>query len=83
MARQTAAQSASLPTGDSGAVAWDPLEGKLPVFQSSVVRQVMREGAQVQAQALLGEDAEVEAPLFDNGLVPSADGMFWSVPSLH
>jgi len=40
----------------------------------------MREAAQVQAQALLGKDMEAEAPLFNNGLVPSADGLFWAVP---
>jgi hypothetical protein len=63
---------------------WDELiankeQGILPLFKSSVVRPVMRKGAQVQARALLGEDAEAEAPLFVNGLVPSADGLFWSV----
>ena len=52
----------------------------LPLFKSSIVRQAMREGAQVQTRALLGEDTGAEAPLFDNGLVPSADGMFWGVP---
>jgi halogenation protein CepH len=50
----------------------------LPLFKSSVVRQAMREGSQVQARAVLGEDAEAELPLFDGGLVCSADGMFWS-----
>lgn len=49
----------------------------VPLFRSSVVREVMREGGQVQMGALLGEDAERETPLFDGGLVPSRDGMFW------
>ncbi len=40
----------------------------------------MLEGAQVQSLAILGEDAESGVPLFDNGLVPPADGMFWSTP---
>jgi FAD-dependent halogenase len=52
----------------------------VPLFKSAVVRQAMQEGTQVQMRALLGEDAEAEAPLFENGLVPSGDGFFWSVP---
>jgi halogenation protein CepH len=52
----------------------------LPLFKSSIVREAMLEGAQVQSLAILGEDAESESPLFGNGLIPSPDGMFWSVP---
>jgi FAD-dependent halogenase len=52
----------------------------LPLFRSSVVRQAMREGGQVQSLAILGEDSGVEAPLFEGGLVPSSDGLFWVVP---
>jgi FAD-dependent halogenase len=52
----------------------------LPLFKSDVIRQAMKEGTQVQARALLGEGAEAENPLFENGLVPSGDGYFWSVP---
>jgi FAD-dependent halogenase len=56
-------------------------EGSMvPLFKSSVVKQAMKEGAQVQTHALLGEYAEEESPLFDGGLVPSRDGMFWAVP---
>lgn len=50
----------------------------LPLFRSAVVRDAMHEGTQVQAHAILRGDAEREAPLFENGLVPSADGLFWS-----
>jgi halogenation protein CepH len=49
----------------------------VPLLKSSVVREVMHEGSQVQMRALLGQDAEEEAPLFPGGLVPSPDGMFW------
>jgi FAD-dependent halogenase len=56
----------------------DKEQSMLPLVKSSIVRAAMQESAQVQAQAQLGEDAEAEAPLFENGLVPSADGMFWS-----
>jgi halogenation protein CepH len=53
-------------------------QSMLPLFKSSVVRQAMQESSQVQARAVLGEDAEAETPLFDSGLVPSSDGVFWS-----
>ncbi|KOG51777.1 tryptophan halogenase [Streptomyces griseoflavus] len=49
----------------------------LPLFKSSVVSQVTREGSQVQMRALLGADAEPETPLLPGGLVSSPDGMFW------
>lgn len=52
----------------------------VPLFRSSVVRQALQEGAQVQTQALLGEDAEPDFPLFSGGLIPSADGMLWAIP---
>jgi FAD-dependent halogenase len=49
----------------------------LQLFKSSVVKQVMQEGSQVQVHAVLGEDAEPETALFADGLVASPDGMFW------
>jgi len=52
----------------------------LPVMKSSIVKQAMREGAKVQARALLGEEAGIEAPLFEGGLIPSPDGLSWVVP---
>jgi FAD-dependent halogenase len=52
----------------------------VPLFRSAVVRQALREGAQVQTQAVLGEDAEPDFPLFPGGLIPSSDGMRWAVP---
>jgi halogenation protein CepH len=52
----------------------------LPLFSSAIVRQANQEGMQVQARALLGENAEAEAPLFEKGLIPSADGLLWSLP---
>jgi FAD-dependent halogenase len=61
-------------------LAADPAESMVPLFKSALVREAMQESAQVQAQALLGADAEPETPLFDGGLVPSADGLLWSVP---
>jgi halogenation protein CepH len=55
-------------------------ESMAPLFKSSVVRQAMQEGAQVQTRALLGEYAGAEKPLYDGGLVASTDGMFWENP---
>lgn len=60
-----------------GTLAGDADDSMVPLMKSSVVREVMQEGGQVQMRALLGADAEPEAPLFSGGLVPSADGMFW------
>jgi halogenation protein CepH len=52
----------------------------VPLFKSSVVRQAMQEGAQVQARARLGSEMDTEDPLFPGGLIPSADGLFWLQP---
>ncbi|GII96321.1 tryptophan 7-halogenase [Sinosporangium siamense] len=49
----------------------------VPMFKSTVVKQVMAEGGQVQMRAMLGEDAEPEVPLFPGGLVASPDGLSW------
>jgi halogenation protein CepH len=59
----------------------DETAGMIPIFRSSIVQQAMSEGTRVQYMALLGDDAEPEIPLFDNGLVASADGMFWYAPA--
>jgi halogenation protein CepH len=58
----------------------DEERSMVPLFKSAIVRQAMQEGTQVQARALLGEAAETEAPLFEGGLIPSADGYLWSIP---
>ena len=55
-------------------------QSMVPVIKSSIVKHAMQEGAKEQARVLLGEDAVPETPLFQGGLVPSADGIFWSVP---
>jgi halogenation protein CepH len=49
----------------------------MSMFKSTVIKQAMHAGSQVQMRALLGEDAAQEAPLFPGGLVPSLDGMYW------
>jgi halogenation protein CepH len=55
-------------------------QSMMPVFKSSIIKHAMQEGAKVQAHALLGENSEPEIPLFAGGLIPSADGISWSVP---
>ena len=58
-------------------------EGNMaPLFKSSVVRQAMREGGQVQARALLGDDLGSESPVIEDGLVASSDGMYWELPEV-
>jgi halogenation protein CepH len=52
-----------------------------PLFKSSVVRQAMQEGGQVQTRAQLGEHAGAESPLFAGGLIASTDGLFWETPA--
>ncbi|WP_255275589.1 tryptophan 7-halogenase [Actinomadura madurae] len=49
----------------------------MPLFRASLVREAVREGAVVQTRAHLREEAGAETPMFDSGLVSSADGMFW------
>ncbi|MBV8932765.1 MAG: tryptophan 7-halogenase [Kutzneria sp.] len=55
-------------------------ESMVPLFKSSVVRQAMEEGAQVQSRAMLGADLGAEAPIFPGGLIPSGDGLLWAIP---
>ena len=51
--------------------------GSSSMLKSSVVKQAMQAGSQVQMRALLGKDAAQEAPMFPGGLVPSLDGLCW------
>ncbi len=55
-------------------------QSMVPLFKSAVVRKAMQEGGQVQSAAILGEDTENETPLFDDGLIPSGDGLSWVRP---
>lgn len=41
----------------------------------------MHEGARIQAHAVRGESLIEEKPLIPDGLVPSADGLHWAMPS--
>ncbi|MGD0555064.1 MAG: tryptophan 7-halogenase [Streptosporangiaceae bacterium] len=55
-------------------------QSMVPLMKTSIVKQAMREGAKEQTRALLGQEVEPETPLFDGGLVTSADGLGWSLP---
>lgn len=49
----------------------------LPFFESSLMREATQEMEEIQKLALLGEKTPAGAPLFERGLIPSADGMTW------
>jgi FAD-dependent halogenase len=55
-------------------------QSMIPLFESTLVSQATVEGAQIQSRALRGPGIGRELPLFADGLIPSADGMFWSAP---
>ncbi len=63
-----------------GALIANQEQSMLPVFESSVVRRATVESMHIQSLAMLGAGVARELPLFDGGLVPSPDGMFWSAP---
>lgn len=52
----------------------DEGQSMLPLFGSSIARRAL-----LESRAVLGENPAGEALLFDDGLVPSADGLFWAV----
>jgi halogenation protein CepH len=57
----------------------DKEQSMVPLINSQIVKHAMREGAKEQARVLLGQDVEQEWPLFDGGLIPSKDGLSWSL----
>ena len=50
------------------------------LFGTPVVREVMTEMNNIQVRGVQGDVAR-EAPLLDNGLVPSPDGLGWAEPA--
>jgi halogenation protein CepH len=56
-------------------------QSMVPLIKSSIVKHAMQEGAKEQARVLLGKDAGPDLPLFEGGLVPSPDGLGWSLPA--
>jgi halogenation protein CepH len=61
----------------------DEERSMMPWYKSSIVREASHEMTQIQSLALLGAGKDVEPPLFKGGLVPSPDGMFWTVPEVE
>ena len=53
-------------------------QSMLPIFSSGVVEDATGESAKIQTLAAHGAGRRRESPLFEDGLIPSADGMFWS-----
>lgn len=51
-----------------------------PVYEASVVQRALAESSQIQMRATLRDYAGPARPLFEGGLVASADGMFWLDP---
>ncbi|TCB96760.1 FAD-dependent oxidoreductase [Micromonospora zingiberis] len=51
------------------------------LLRTELARSVSKEGTRIQIQAELGESLDENAPVRDGGLVPSADGLHWSMPS--
>ncbi|MEU4657818.1 tryptophan 7-halogenase [Streptomyces sp. NPDC023723] len=51
------------------------------LFGTGVVTEVMQGMNEIQARASLGGATALERPLFPDGLVPSTDGLGWTVPS--
>ena len=53
-------------------------QSMVPLMKSTIVKHAMQEGAKEQVRVLLGDDAGLEAPVFDGGLIASPDGLGWS-----
>jgi halogenation protein CepH len=55
-------------------------QSMLPLFRVSVIQDATEAGNQIQATAMMpgADDLQRESPLFENGLISSVDGMFWS-----
>ncbi|WP_265568537.1 tryptophan 7-halogenase [Streptomyces hygroscopicus] len=51
-----------------------------PLYQSEVMGNVMEQGVQVQAAAMFAGWLDEEDPMFEDGMVPSADGLRWAFP---
>jgi halogenation protein CepH len=53
----------------------------LPWFKSALIREATAEMEEIQTLAVLGDRMPVGSQMFDHGLIPSPDGMFWLKPS--
>jgi halogenation protein CepH len=55
--------------------------GDRDLMQASLARSVAKEGARIQVQAVIGENADEYVPVRPGGLVPTGDGMHWCWPT--
>ncbi|MEU7874995.1 tryptophan 7-halogenase [Dactylosporangium sp. NPDC049140] len=53
------------------------------LLKSALIRSVAKEGHRIQAQAVTGSNLDEQVPIRPGGLVPSTDGLHWSVPALQ
>ncbi|MDP9870295.1 MULTISPECIES: tryptophan 7-halogenase [Streptosporangium] len=51
------------------------------LLQASLARSVVKAGARIQVQAVIGENADEQTPVRPGGLIPSLDGMHWTWPA--
>jgi halogenation protein CepH len=51
------------------------------LLHATLAKSVAKEGARIQAQAAIGQNLDERVPVRPGGLVPSADGMHWSLPA--
>jgi halogenation protein CepH len=51
------------------------------LLKASMARAVVKEGVKIQAQAVAGGNADERVPVREGGLVPSADGLHWTLPA--
>jgi len=51
------------------------------LLKASLIRSVAKEGHRIQIQAAVGENVDGQVPVRLGGLVPSADGLHWTVPA--
>src|SRR5439155_11400088 len=47
------------------------------------ISELLKEGTQMQLQASFGGAAEPQIPILQDGLIPSADGLYWVEPALR
>lgn len=57
------------------------LDGRNPLFESTVIRDTFAEGGRLQEQALYGGPLDEIPPLPDGCTVPAEDGLAWAVAS--
>jgi halogenation protein CepH len=51
------------------------------LLKSTLIRSVAKEGHRVQIQAAAGRNVDEQVPVRPGGLVPSADGLHWTIPA--